>query len=86
MLDDCTDTTRKQERAQMTRQESKGSHFSLTVGTHRAPTQPGSSRYSPTLEPIHYPVITSSMEAQQGLRDVSDSELPIENSDGWRFD
>jgi hypothetical protein len=26
------------------------------------------------------------MEAQQGLREVSESELPIENSDGWRFD
>jgi hypothetical protein len=26
------------------------------------------------------------MEAQQGLRGVSESELPIENSDGWRFD
>jgi hypothetical protein len=26
------------------------------------------------------------MEVQQGLRGVSESELPIENSDGWRFD
>jgi hypothetical protein len=26
------------------------------------------------------------MEAQQGLRGVSESELPIENFDGWRFD
>jgi hypothetical protein len=26
------------------------------------------------------------MEAQQGLRGVLESELPIENSDGWRFD
>jgi hypothetical protein len=26
------------------------------------------------------------MEAQQGLKGVSESELPIENSDGWRFD
>jgi hypothetical protein len=25
------------------------------------------------------------MEAQQGFRGVSNSELPIENSDGWRF-
>jgi hypothetical protein len=26
------------------------------------------------------------MEAQQGLKGVSESELPIEKSDGWRFD
>jgi hypothetical protein len=26
------------------------------------------------------------MEVQQGLRGVSKSELPIEKSDGWRFD
>jgi hypothetical protein len=26
------------------------------------------------------------MEAQQGLKGVSESKLPIENSDGWRFD
>jgi hypothetical protein len=26
------------------------------------------------------------MEAQQGLKGVSESELHIENSDGWRFD
>jgi hypothetical protein len=86
MLDDLTDTTRRQERAQMTRQESEGSHFSPVVETHSYPTQPGPSRYSPTPGPIHYPVITSSMEAQQGLKGVSESELPIENSDGWRFD
>jgi hypothetical protein len=64
MLGDPTDTTRRQKRAQMTRQESEGSHFSLVVGTHSYPTQPGPSRYSPTPEPIYYPVITSSMEAQ----------------------
>jgi hypothetical protein len=86
MLDDLIDTTRRQERAQMTRQESEGSHFLPVVGTHSYPTQPGPSRYSPTPEPIHYPVITSSMEAQRGLKGVSESELPIENSDGWRFD
>jgi hypothetical protein len=86
MLDDLTNTTRRQERAQMTRQESEGSHFSLVMGTHSYPTQPGPSRYSLTPEPIHYPVITSSMEAQQGLKGGSESELPIENSDGWRFD
>jgi hypothetical protein len=86
MLDDLTDTTRRQERAQTTRQESEGSHFSPVVGTHSYPTQPGPSRYSPTPEPIHYPVITFSMEAQQGLKGVSESELPIENSDEWRFD
>jgi hypothetical protein len=86
MLDDLTDTTRRQERAQMTRQESEGSHFSSVVGTHNYLTQPGPSRYSPTPEPIYYPVITSSMEAQQGLKGVSESELPMENSDGWRFD
>jgi hypothetical protein len=62
MLDDLTDTTRRQERAQMTRHE--GSHFSPTMGTHSYPTQPGPSRYSPTPEPVHYPVITSSMEVQ----------------------
>jgi hypothetical protein len=38
MLDDLTDTTRRQEQAQMTRQESEGSHFSMTVGTHSYPT------------------------------------------------
>jgi hypothetical protein len=86
MLDDLTDTTRRQERAQLTRQESDGSHFSPVGEEHSYPTQPGPSRYSPTPEPIHYPVITSSMEAQQGLKGVSESELPIENSDGWRFD
>jgi hypothetical protein len=43
MLDDLTDTTRRQERAQMTRQESEGSHFSPVVGTHSYPTQPGPS-------------------------------------------
>jgi hypothetical protein len=86
MLEDLTDTTRRQQVAQMTRQESEGSHFSPIVGTHRDPTQPRPSRYSPTPEPIHYSVITSCMEAQQGLRGVSISELPIENSDGWRFD
>jgi hypothetical protein len=64
MLDDLTDTTRRQERAQMTRQESEGSHFSHIVGTHSYPTQPGPSRYSLTPEPIHYPVISSSKEAQ----------------------
>jgi hypothetical protein len=63
MLDDLTDTTRRQERAQMTRQELEGSHFSPVVETHSYPTQPGLSRYSPTQKPIHYPVITSSMEA-----------------------
>jgi hypothetical protein len=26
------------------------------------------------------------MEAQQGLKGVTEFELPIENSDGWRFD
>jgi hypothetical protein len=26
------------------------------------------------------------MEEQQGLKGVSESEMPIENSDGWRFD
>jgi hypothetical protein len=26
------------------------------------------------------------MEVQQGLKGVSESEMPIENSDGWRFD
>jgi hypothetical protein len=26
------------------------------------------------------------MEAQQGLKGVLESELPIENSNGWRFD
>jgi hypothetical protein len=86
MLEDLTDTTSRQEIAQMTRQESEGSHFSPTVGTHRDPTQPGPSRYSPAPEPIHYPIITSSMEAHQGFRGVSNSELPIENSNGWRFD
>jgi hypothetical protein len=86
MLENLTDTTRRQEIAQRTRQESEGSHFSSTVGTRRDPTQHGPSRYSPTPEPIHYPITTSSMEAQQGLRGVYDSELPIENSDGWRFD
>jgi hypothetical protein len=86
MLDDLTDTTRRQERAQMTRQESEGSHFSPVVGTHSYLTQPGPSRYSLTPEPIHYPVITSSMGVQQGLKGVSKSKLPIENSDGWRFD
>jgi hypothetical protein len=82
MLEDLTDTTRRQEIAQMTRQESEGSHFSPTVGTHRDPTQHGPSRYSPAPEPIHYSIITSSMEAQQGLRGVYVSELSIENSDG----
>jgi hypothetical protein len=86
MLDDLTDTTRRQERAQLTRKESEGSHFSPVGEKHSYPTQPGPSRYSPTPEPIHYPVITSSMEAKQGLKEVSESELPIENSDGWRFD
>jgi hypothetical protein len=38
MLDDLTDTTRRQERAQMTRQETEGSHFSPIVGTHNYPT------------------------------------------------
>jgi hypothetical protein len=38
MLEDLTDTTRRQKRAQMTRQESKGSHFSPVVGTHSYPT------------------------------------------------
>jgi hypothetical protein len=64
MLEDLTDTTRRQEIAQMTRQESEGSHFSPTIGTRRDPMQPGPSSYSPTPEPIHYPIITSSMEAQ----------------------
>jgi hypothetical protein len=82
MLDDLIETTRRRERAQMTRQESEGSHFSLVVGTHSYPTHPGPSRYSPTPEPIQYPFITSSIEAQQGLRGVSESKLPIENSDG----
>jgi hypothetical protein len=86
MLEDLTDTKRRQKRAQATRQESEGSHFSPVGETHGYPTQPGPSRYSPTPEPIHYPVITSSMEAQQGLKGVSESEMPIENSDGWRFD
>jgi hypothetical protein len=86
MLEDLKDTTRRQEIAEMTRQESESSHFSPTTGTHRYPTQPGPSRYSPTPEPIHYLIIPSSMEAQQGFRGVSNSELPIENSDGWRFD
>jgi hypothetical protein len=62
MLDDLTDTTRRQERAQLFRQESEGSHFSPDVGKHSYPTQPGPSRYLTTPEPIHYPVITSSME------------------------
>jgi hypothetical protein len=26
------------------------------------------------------------MEAQHGLKEVSESELPIENSTGWRYD
>jgi hypothetical protein len=86
MLDDLTDTTRRQERAQLTRQESEGSHFSPIGGKHSYPTQPRPSRYSPTPEPIHYPVITSSIEAKQGLKGVSESKLPIENSTGWRFD
>jgi hypothetical protein len=77
MLDDLTDATRRQERAQMTRQESEGSHFSPVVGTHSYPTQPGPSRYSPTPEPIHYPVITSSMEAQQGLRGSQSPSFPL---------
>jgi phage regulator Rha-like protein len=38
MLEDLTDTTRRQKRAQMTRQESEGSHFSPVVGTHSYPT------------------------------------------------
>jgi hypothetical protein len=86
MLDDLTDTTRRQERAQLTRQDSEGSHFSPVRGKQSYPTQPGPSRYSPTPEPIHYPVITSSMKAKQGLKGVLESELPIENSTGWRFD
>jgi hypothetical protein len=63
MLEDLMDTTRRQEIAQMTTQESKGSHFSPNVGTHRDPMQHGPSRYSPTPEHIHYLIITSSMEA-----------------------
>jgi hypothetical protein len=86
MLEDLTDATWRQERAHMTRQEFKGSRYSPVVRAHSYPTQPGPSRYSPTPEPIHYPVITSSMEAQQGLKGVSESKMPIENSDGWRFD
>jgi hypothetical protein len=53
MLDDLTDTTRRQERAQMMRQESEGSHMSPTVGTRRDPARSGPSRYSSTPEPIH---------------------------------
>jgi hypothetical protein len=86
MLEDLTDTKRKKKQAQATRQESEGSHFAPVGETHSYPTQPGSSRYSPTPEPIHYPVITSSMEALHGLKGDSESELPIENSTGWRYD
>jgi hypothetical protein len=53
MLDDLADITRRQERAQLTRQELEGSHFSPVVGTHSYPTQPGPSRYSPTPDSIH---------------------------------
>jgi hypothetical protein len=86
MLEDLTDSKRRQKRAQATTQESEGSHFSPVGEIHSYPTQPGPSRYSPTPEPIHYPVITSSMEANQGLNGISESEMPIENSDGWRYD
>jgi hypothetical protein len=86
MLEDLTDATRRQERAHMTRQESEGSLYSPVVRAHSYSTQPGPSRYSPTPEPIHYPAITSSIEAQQGLKGDSESEMPIENADGWRFD
>jgi hypothetical protein len=64
MLEDVTDTSRRQKRVHMTRQEYEGSHYSPVVGAHSYPTQPGPSTYSPTPEPIYYPVITSSMEAQ----------------------
>jgi hypothetical protein len=38
MLEDLTDTKRRQKRAQMMRQELEGSHFSPVVGTHSYPT------------------------------------------------
>lgn len=84
-LEDFTHPQKRQELWEKLDKEASGSHTTVVADSHRKSPAPKQSRYSPTPEPIHYPVISASYEAPQSSWGISDTELLIENSTGWRF-
>ena len=70
----------------MLEKETVGKYNSSGAGTSGKTTKVGSSRYSPTPEPIHYPMIDSTDKDPYDPFDIVESSTPIENYDGWRYD
>ena len=84
MLEDLTNPER---RKQLAFQLEKEASSSATPIFKDIPIDPESFipyPYSPSPEPIHDPTMDTRYAVPQGSEDGSDSELPIENSDGWR--
>ena len=86
MLEELTDPHRAKKLGKKVVQEAGGVPRSPGEGTSRQPQNSRPSRYSPTPEPIHYPIIEPSEPESHPSHGFSDSEMPIENSDGWRYD
>src|SRR3954469_21514347 len=85
MLEDLTDPER---RKQLASQLEKEASSSATPIFKDIPIDPESFipyPYSPRPESTHDPTIDMRYVVPQGSEDGSDSELPIENSDGWRM-
>ena len=85
MLEDLTDPERRKQLAfQLEKEESS----SATPIFKDIPIDPESFipyPYSPSPELIHDPTMDTRYAVPQGSEEGSDSELPIEYSDGWRM-
>src|SRR3954469_4286724 len=85
MLENLTDPER---RKQLAFQLEKEASSSVTPIFKDIPIDPESFTpypYSPRSEPTYDPTLDMRYAVPQGSEEGRDSELPIENSDGWRM-
>jgi hypothetical protein len=91
MLEDFTDPQRRKELDQQMMKEVASAQKAPTTDISKKPFPTTTSMYSPTLDPVvspdwKYPVVSPNWNKPKDQWEVSSSELPIENSDGWRWD
>ena len=85
MLEDLTDLERRKQLAFQLKKESSSSAKSIFKDIPIDPESFTPYPYSQSPEPIHDPTMDMRYAVPQGLEDGYNSELPIENSDGWRM-
>src|SRR3954471_11848091 len=83
MLEDLTDLERRKQLAFQLEKEASSSATPIFKDILIDPESFTPYYYSPSPEPIYDPTMDMRYAVPQGSEDGSDSELPIENSDGW---